>query len=82
MKVDFSGFRNFFTLNGYPKPIYNAFALASKLGTEKLGSPDKPTEEQKQQIIKLGSNSFSEGEMSNTVDFTMTNNSVILIEIY
>lgn len=157
MKVDFSGFRNFFTLNGYPKPIYNAFALASKLGTEKLGfaglnfdplvsafptrhpdghlsvllayssqhfdyelndlpinmriegftgthryrkwvidknhsnsysaylslgSPDNPTEQQKQQIINLGSNSFSEGEMSDTVDFTMTNNSVILIEIY
>lgn len=157
MKVDFSGFRNFFTLNGYPKPIYNAFALASKLGTEKLGfagldfdpfvsvfptrhpdghlsvllayssqhfdyvlpdlpitmriegftgthryrkwvidknhsnsysaylslgSPDKPTEQQKQQIINMGSNSFSEGELFDTVDFELTNNSVVLIEIY
>ncbi len=31
MESDFTGFRNFFTLNGIRKPIYNAFALASKL---------------------------------------------------
>lgn len=31
MKVDFSGFRNFFTLNFYPKPIYNAFVLGARL---------------------------------------------------
>jgi len=36
MKTDFSGFRNFFTLNFYPKPIYNAYVLAGKLGGEKL----------------------------------------------
>ncbi len=36
MKTDFSGFRNFFTLNFYPKPIYNAYVLAGKLGSEKL----------------------------------------------
>ena len=32
MLTDFSGFRNFFTLNFIAKPIYNAFILASKLG--------------------------------------------------
>ena len=31
MVEDFSGFRNFFTLNFIRKPIYNAFCLASKL---------------------------------------------------
>ena len=31
MVTDFSGFRNFFTLNFFKKPIYNAYALASKL---------------------------------------------------
>ncbi len=35
MTEDFSGFRNFFTLNFIKKPIYNAYILASKLG-EKL----------------------------------------------
>jgi hypothetical protein len=32
MVEDFSGFRNFFTLNFIKKPIYNAFILTSKLG--------------------------------------------------
>lgn len=36
MTKDFSGFRNFFTMNFYPKPIYNAHILASKLGNVKL----------------------------------------------
>ena len=36
MTSDFSGFRSFFSLNSYPKPIYNAFVLAGKLGEEKL----------------------------------------------
>lgn len=36
MKSDFSGFRGFFTLNGYPKPIYNAFALAARLGDTRI----------------------------------------------
>ena len=31
MVVDFSGFRNFFTLNFIAKPIYNAYVLAAKL---------------------------------------------------
>lgn len=31
MKVDFSGFRNFFTLNFIRKPIYNAYILLRKL---------------------------------------------------
>ena len=33
---DFLGYRSFVTKNGYPKPIYNAFVLAARLGTEKL----------------------------------------------
>ncbi len=32
MTEDFSGFRNFFTLNFIRKPIYNAFVLAARLG--------------------------------------------------
>ena len=31
MVTDFSGFRNFFTLNFFAKPIYNTYVLASKL---------------------------------------------------
>jgi len=31
MVTDFSGFRNFFTLNFFAKPIYNAYVLAGKL---------------------------------------------------
>lgn len=31
MATDFSGFRNFFTLNFFAKPIYNAYILGSKL---------------------------------------------------
>jgi hypothetical protein len=33
MKYDFTGFRNFFSLNFFAKPIYSAFILASKLHT-------------------------------------------------
>lgn len=36
MTTDFSGFRNFFTLNFIKKPIYNAFVLGAKLGDELL----------------------------------------------
>ena len=36
MVEDFTGFRNFFTLNFIAKPIYNAYVLASKLGKELL----------------------------------------------
>ena len=32
MTEDFSGFRNFFTLNHFAKPIYNAYLMASRLG--------------------------------------------------
>ena len=32
MVEDFSGFRNFFTLNFIAKPIYNAYVLSAKLG--------------------------------------------------
>jgi len=37
MTEDFSGFRNFFTLNFFAKPIYNAFVLAAKLKGKLLG---------------------------------------------
>ena len=36
MVEDFSGFRNFFTLNFIAKPIYNAFVLAYRLGDKLL----------------------------------------------
>lgn len=36
MKEDFTGFRNFFTLNFIAKPIYNAYLMASKLKKELL----------------------------------------------
>ncbi len=36
MIEDFSGFRNFFTLNFIQKPIYSAYILASKLGNDLL----------------------------------------------
>ena len=38
MIKDFSGFRNFFTLNFIAKPIYNAYILASHLGSALLGA--------------------------------------------
>ena len=38
MVTDFSGFRNFFTLNFIRKPIYNAHILASKLGQQLLSA--------------------------------------------
>lgn len=38
MTEDFSGFRNFFTLNFIAKPIYNAYILASKLGENLLAA--------------------------------------------
>jgi len=38
MVTDFSGFRNFFTLNFIKKPIYNAHILASKLGEDLLSA--------------------------------------------
>ena len=36
LQVDFGGHRNFFSKNFYPKPIYNAYVLAARLGQEKL----------------------------------------------
>ena len=36
MVEDFTGFRNFFTLNFIAKPIYNAYVLSSRLGDELL----------------------------------------------
>ena len=36
MTVEFGGFRGLLTKSGYPKPIFNAFSLASRLGTTLL----------------------------------------------
>lgn len=42
MTEDFTGFRNFFTLNFIAKPIYNAHLLASRMGTQLLeGETDR-----------------------------------------
>lgn len=41
MTTDFSGFRNFFTLNFIKKPIYNAYVLGSKLGNSLLATEGK-----------------------------------------
>lgn len=41
MVTDFSGFRNFFTLNFIAKPIYNAYILASKLHKNLLSAETK-----------------------------------------
>ena len=41
MTEDFSGFRNFFTLNFIAKPIYNAHILASKLGETLLQTEER-----------------------------------------
>lgn len=32
LEKDFHGYRNFFTLSGFPKPIYNAYVMAARLG--------------------------------------------------
>ena len=37
MVTDFSGFRNFFTLNFITKPIYNAHLMTSKMGDSLMG---------------------------------------------
>lgn len=44
MTEDFSGFRNFFTLNFIAKPIYNAHRLAAKLGNTLLEYEEDRTE--------------------------------------
>lgn len=36
LKKEFHGYRSFFTLHGFPKPIYNAYALCAKLGNRLL----------------------------------------------
>ena len=41
MVEDFSGFRNFFTLNFIAKPIYNAYILAAKLHVNLLDAEIK-----------------------------------------
>ena len=149
MKRDFSGFRGFFTLNGYPKPIYNAYVLAARLGDRRLavesdveglsalatkrddgtlsvllsyaadnfsediptiefsldipgrrakiwridkthasamhawqtfGSPEYPTEEEKEKINKMASLSAEDALINGKINLKMTANSVILVE--
>ena len=36
LEKDFHGYRSFFTLSGFPKPIYNAYVMAAKLGDRLL----------------------------------------------
>ena len=36
LKKDFDGFRSFFTLNRFPKPIYNGYVMLSRLGNHLL----------------------------------------------
>lgn len=36
LKREFHGYRNFFTLHNFPKPIYNGYALCAKLGNKLL----------------------------------------------
>lgn len=43
LKQNFSGHRNFFTKDFLPKPIYNAYVLAARLGEEKLYFYHVPT---------------------------------------
>lgn len=38
LKREFHGYRSFFTLHGFPKPIYNAYAICAKLGDGMLES--------------------------------------------
>ena len=41
MVVDFSGFRNLFTMNHIKKPIYNAYVLMARLGSELLAAAEE-----------------------------------------
>ncbi|MDD4690450.1 MAG: glycosyl hydrolase [Eubacteriales bacterium] len=42
LTTDFMGFRSFFTLNRFPKPIYNAYVLTAKLGTALVECGESP----------------------------------------
>jgi beta-xylosidase len=80
MTEDFSGFRNFFTLNFIKKPIYNAHILASKLGDMLLQAEDRedlyviPTKNEKGDyavLLSYSSENFQEDlpTLSETVSF-------------
>lgn len=38
LKREFHGYRSFFTLHGFPKPVYNAYVLCARLGDRLLES--------------------------------------------
>ena len=71
MTTDFSGFRNFFTLNFFAKPIYNAHILSSKLYSSLLISEVKnenlyviPTKNENSQyavLMSYSSEKFEQG---------------------
>lgn len=42
LKKDFMGYRSLFTLNMFPKPIYNAYVLAAKLGNTLVNCTPSP----------------------------------------
>lgn len=70
MVTDFSGFRNFFTLNFITKPIYNAHLMTSKMGDRLLGAksenesvfvvPTKDSREKYGVLITYCSKNFEE----------------------
>ena len=53
MTTDFSGFRNFFTLNFIKKPIYNAYVLGAKLGNSLLATEG---ERENMSVLATGNN--------------------------
>ena len=81
MVTDFSGFRNFFTLNFIKKPIYNAYILASKLGESLLTKENDrgnifvvPTKNEKEEyaiLISYSDKYMTENipEIEETVEF-------------
>lgn len=82
MTEDFSGFRNFFTLNFIAKPIYNAYILASMLGDELLETDNSngdvyviPTKTQKDGyavLLSYSSDNFDKNvdEIEETIEFS------------
>ena len=80
MTEDFSGFRNFFTLNFIAKPIYNAYILLNKLGENVLAStcgencfvlPTTDKNENYAVMVTYSSESFEEAlpDVKETVTF-------------
>ena len=81
MTTDFSGFRNFFTLHFFKKPIYNAHLLANRLGERMLkrnADPENvtvyPTIDEKGKIAVLlayASPHFDEALPEKTVEIAL-----------